>query len=228
MKDTIAYIFNAVLCLSIFMLASCGQMEPKEKPVKTYKDYTFKEFKKLPHDVQYSLKYPDDVDTIITVEYGWVDTIYTEDGTPSSISTVIRNTNLVLSKDSMKFYYPYQSSPELRIYTMNKIYDKRYDDFADRFVFKFKPSSSKDFYYIEKSEFPDGLCTSASFEKNPSIANIFPTGFEYIRLVGEIEKYHELTCYTFSESHYQESLHVDTYWECEENEITKFKNWLRR
>ena len=216
------------------LLTACDQggqqIERKEQPVKTYKDYSYDEFIKLPHDVQYSLKFPEDNDTIVSIEYGWVDTSYNDDGTPASIDFRQRTCPLVLESDTMKFYYPYSAKPTFRFNTNKNLYDKRTETFTNRFEFSFIKNKSKGYYYIVKSVFPSNLCSDNSYQNGLEgklyVDNLEPTDLKYKKLVGEIENNMVLPFfYGFSESHYIEGTNT---WYVEENEITKFKNWLRR
>ncbi|MBQ3710305.1 MAG: hypothetical protein II887_06355 [Bacteroidales bacterium] len=196
--------------------------KPNEIKNKKYEEYSNKEFSSLPHDVQYSLKFPNDVDTIITVYYGWMDTLYTEDGTPLKIKKTSRTCNLVLGKDAMKLYYPYMAKPTLSFSSSEKLYDKRIRDFSNDFSFEFKYDKKKKYYYILRTELPQGVTFEHDLSSlnKPSISNLSPTEKKYKKMVKELYSYDFI--YSFSESRYYEY----GSWACEENEITKLENWL--
>ncbi len=239
------YLFFSIVA-TLFFLGSilffgCGSSEPKkegsvsievlEEPheikYKKYEEYSYDEFSSLPHDVQYSIKFPNDVDTIITVDYGWMDTVYTEDGTPLKIEKSSRTCDLVLEKDTMKLYYPYMAKPNLIFYSKEKIYDKRINDFSNYFSFDFKHNKKNKYYYLLKKEFPTGITFEHElFTLNkPSIHHLSPIENKYKKMVKELFSVDFL--YSFSESYYYED-RFDKHrrWACEENEITKFENWL--
>ena len=227
-----------------FLLTACeqGQTEQKEKPAKTYKDYTYEEFEKLPHDVQYALKFPDDVDTIITVEYGWVDTTFNEDGTPLKIDFCHRICNLVLEKDTMKLYYPYNANPTFSFWTNKKLYSKQSDSFSDRFKIEFLKNRNSGFYYITKSEFPSLLCSDNRYENGldgkPYVDNLEPTEKKYKDLVKEVVYHYKHSTFISDPYSYRLQQSYDlpkdmvskgvNTWVVEENEVSKFQNWLQR
>ena len=219
---------------SLLFLVSCGQvqLEQSEKQ-KSIADYSYEEFKRLPHDVQYALTFPDDVDSIITVAYDWIDTTFEEDGSPLRIKVGKRNCDLVLEKDTMKLYYPYKANLTFSFFTYGKLFDKRTNDFSNRFEFAFVQNNSKDYYYILKSDFPTNLCSDDSYENEielgPYVEGLKPIEKKYNSLVAEIG-YSDYT-YRFQESYdlpkNMVSKDVST-WVVEENEKTKFKNWIRK
>ena len=228
-----------VFLICSFYFQGCNNTKPKEEIItaqiqeeqndvqyKKYEDYTFDEFCMLPHEVQYSLKFPNDVDTIITVEYGWIDTIVSEDGTPLKVEKSTRNCSLVLEKDTMKLYYPYYAKPTLDFSTKDKLYDKRTKEFSDRFTFEFKYNKNKKYYYIVKSDLPSGV----AFDHEPFtitqpwIHGLCPIDKKKPNLKYELDP----QLYAFDESHYFESRYGEhrIVWMCEENSISKLDNWL--
>ena len=229
-------------CLLLLTACNQGQTEQKEKQVKTYKDYTYEEFRKLPHDVQYTLKFPNDVDTVVTIEYGWIDTVFNGDGSPQKIDFCHRVCSLVLEHDTMKLFYPYNAIPTFRFWTNKKLYDKRNDGFTDRFVFEFKQDKSNGYYYILKSDLPSALCSDNKYENGldgrPYVENLEPTDNKYKELVKQVVYHYKHSSfpsdaysYRFQESYDlpkdMVSKGIDT-WVVEENEVTKFKNWLQK
>ena len=237
--------FTILFFFSTFFLYGCDQSGTKQEQTtsnneqieeineikyKKYEEYTYDEFSSLPHDVQYSIKFPNDVDTIITVDYGWLDTVFTEDGTPLKIEKGSRTCNLVLEKDTLKLYYPYLAKPNLSFYTNDKIFDKNTNDFSNYFSFDFKYNKKEKYYYLLKTEFPKGITFEHElFTLNkPSIHHLSPIEKKYQKMTKELYSVDFL--YSFSESYYYED-RFDKYikrWACEENEITKFENWLNR
>lgn len=219
--------------LPLILLSCVGRLKVDYSQM-SYNDIPLKEFKKLPYDIQYSIKYKDVPENQFFVECIKKDTVYDAEGNMVKTEYVPDTFLITMTGDSMLFFVKQKClDPYLYIRATEELYIPEHKEFLKDFSLTPKYDKKKKAYYLLKNQFPKferdqfgDAVYSISFHWRPA-KNSFDT---------ELNRRNGAYIYGFTESDLCRKGSLGNYngsplpardeFECEQNQLTAFLRWV--
>ena len=215
------------------ILLSCVGSPKVDYSQMPYKDIPREEFKKLPFDIQYSIKYKGVPENLLLVECVKKDTVYAEDGSMLKTEYVPDTFNILMLNDSMLFFIKHKcKEPELFIEACEELYVPSTKKFTKNIYLALKYDKRRECYYLLKSDFPKIVRNDLGNAVNSVRLRWEPkkTPFDY-----DLKSRNRDYVYFFSESFMCYRGYYGTFggkplperdeFECEQNQISSFLRW---